>query len=286
MSPRLLLAYALLVPTAVEASSPWVPADGTTSFSLSYVHDSFRDFHYGTNHAALRDPFNQDTGFVEINYGLGRGLSLDVETGYTRTSVGRAEVPPLADYVPRKGLHGIVDTTIGLRWRLTRTENWTVTLRGAGIIAGSYPLSHDSYFSPGDRASGGLGSVLVGRTFPKGFFAFTETGLRFRTKPVPNDFFGLAGFGKSVRKAMFLASYQTSRSFNGVDILGPGFTFPDFPATKKIFGAAEFTGTYSFRNGITAGFTYGQILHSRNAGLKHVLAPSISFNLPKRGPHF
>ena len=64
--------------------------------------------------------------------------------------------------------------------------------------------------------------MIVGVNLPHGFFGTTETGFRYRQSPVPDDFFGNASAGKVVKHFNFIGSYITSRSINGLDILGPG----------------------------------------------------------------
>jgi hypothetical protein len=245
-----------------------------------YVWDTFTNYRPGAIHATLPAPYDQYTGYVFLEYGLKEGLALDVDSGYTATDFRG------------NSLRGIVDTSIGLRWQVKRGETYVLTLRGAGIINGSYDITKLSNFSPGDKASGGMGSVLYGQLYPHGFFSFTEAGYRIRQKPVPQDFFGSAGLGHSFKRLSYTASYQTSRSINGVDIVGaapkfsPYFQASQFPATKKIFGAMDYSANLRVRKDLSFGFDYSQVLHGRNVGMKRVLAFSMGFTLPGRGPHF
>lgn len=258
---------------ALWGASPWLPEPGKLSVTTFYTYDVFQDYKPGSNSGRLPQPYKQYTGYTFFEYGLRHNISLDVETGYTAT-----------DYLGN-GLRGVVDTTIGARWQVLSGESYVVTLRGAGIIKGSYPLTTTANFSPGDKASGFLTSVLVGKNLPHAFFSFVETGYRVRENPVPQDFFGNVGVGKSIKRVTLSTGYQTSRSINGVDIGSPGFKPLLFPATKKIFGAMDFNATYRFRSGVNFGFNYSKILHGRNVGLKDVFAFSFGFNLPGRLPH-
>jgi hypothetical protein len=245
-----------------------------------YVNDSFQDYRPGGHVARLPLPYEQFTYYTIFEYGLGRNLSLDVETGHTETQFRG------------NGLSGITDSTIGVRWQAKRGENWVLALRGAAVIKGNYDVTHLSNFSPGDKASGGLGSVLFGSNLKHGFFTFTEMGFRVRQSPVPNDFFGNVGIGHYWKGIALSTSYQTSRSINGVDIVGtlpkfapPYFVASQFPATKKIFGAMDYGASYTFKNGLLLGFDYSKIYHGRNVGLKRVFAGSIGFTIPGHGPH-
>jgi hypothetical protein len=261
------------------AASPWLPMPGKATLTTLYVNDSFQDYRPGALQRTLPAPYDQTTFYTVFEYGLRNTLALDVETGHTETAFRG------------NGLSGITDSTIGLRWMAKRGENWVLTLRGAGIIAGNYDISRTANFSPGDKASGGLGSALFGAAWRHGFFNFFEAGYRVRQKPVPQDFFGTAGVGHSWKRFTYTFSYQTSRSINGVDIVGtapnysPYFHPSQFPATKKIFGGVDVGASVYLKSGLSLGFNYSKILHGRNVGMKRVIAVTASFTLPGKGPH-
>ena len=121
---------------AARGATPWLPEPGKAIVSIQFVNGSFRDFIYGSNSAALTDPYKQNTLFTSVEYGLKRDLALDVETGYTKASAGRIGIPPLTDLVPRQGASGIADTTIGLRWQVARTESGRASfLRETKLLA-------------------------------------------------------------------------------------------------------------------------------------------------------
>ncbi|HYZ86083.1 MAG TPA: hypothetical protein VE621_16860 [Bryobacteraceae bacterium] len=265
---------------ALRAASPWVPEAGRTTATFAYVNDDFRQYRPGKLHLTLPAPYGQETYFGFLEYGLGKKLSLDVETGYTKTAFRG------------NSLDGVTDSTIGLRYQMKTGERWALTLRGAAVIAGSYNLTRVGNWSPGDGASGGLGSVLMGWSLPANFFTFLEAGYRVRTNPVPQDAFGSAGVGSSIKRLTWTAVYNTSRSINGVDIVGTAprysayFQPSQFPATKKVFDAVDLGVSYRVRDDLSVGFNYGKIFHGRNVGLKRIYAASISYTLPFRLPHF
>jgi hypothetical protein len=276
------IGFATLVSVAAAASSwgasPWLPSKGTLTVIETYSNDTFTHYYPGSLQGTLPAPYDQFTFTTTIEYGLRRNLTLDVETGHTKT------------FFRANTLGGLSDSTIGLRWRAYTGERFVVTLRGAGIIAGTYDLTKIANFSPGEKASGALGSAILGYALPHNFFTFSETGYRVRGNPVPQDFFGNAGGGYFIKGLTFTTDYQTSRSINGVDILGtapkfnpPYFTADMFPATKKIFGAIDSGVIYSPKSGLTLGFSSSTILHGRNVGKKQVFAFSVGFTLPGKG---
>lgn len=272
--------FLLAAVPAGRAESPWLPEAGKLGVTTMYVWDTFTNYRPGALRGTLPVPYDQYTGYVFLEYGLSNRLALDVDSGYTATDF------------KGNSLSGIVDTSIGLRWQVKRGETYVLTLRGAGIVNGSYDITKLSNFSPGDKASGGMGSILYGQLLPHGFFTFTEMGYRIRQKPVPQDFFGSTGVGHSFKRLSYTASYQTSRSINGVDIVGaapkfsPYFQPSQFPATKKIFGAMDYSANLRVRRDLTLGFDYSTVLHGRNVGMKRVLAFSMGFTLPGKLPHF
>jgi len=276
------IGFATLVSAAAAVSSwgasPWLPGQGTLTVIETYSNDTFTHYYPGSLRGTLPAPYDQFTFTTTIEYGLRRNLTLDVETGHTKT------------FFRGSSLGGLSDSLIGLRWRAYKGERFVVTLRGAGIVAGTYDLTKIANFSPGEKASGGLGSAILGYALPHNFFMFSETGYRIRGNPVPQDFFGNAGGGYFIKGLTFTTDYQTSRSINGVDISGtapkfnpPYFTAAMFPATKKIYGAIDSGIIYSLRSGLTLGFSSSTILHGRNVGKKQVFAFSVGFTLPGKG---
>jgi len=272
---RNILSLFLIAPALpVFAESPWVPEAGKVGVTTLFVHDWFQDYRRGSSPQRLPEAYKQNTVYSMFEYGLSPTVALDVSVGYTGTS-----------YLGN-GLSGMSDSLVGLRWQAYHGERTVLTVRGAAVIKGNYDLSTTANFSPGDKASGGLGSVLVGNSLPHGFFTYTEAGFRYRENPVPNDFFGNGGIGHSWRRLSWTAGYQTSRSINGLDILAPPkWKAINFPATKKIFGATDYSVNYRVTQSASVGFDYCQILHGRNAGMKKVLAFSFGYTFPGRGPH-
>jgi hypothetical protein len=262
------------------AASPWLPEGGKGYVTELFVYDSFRSYRPGGLKATLPAPYIQRTWYTVFEYGLKNTLAFEMETGRTQT------------FHRANGLSGVTDTTLGLRYQGLRGESWVMTFRGAAIIKGSYPIAKNANFSPGDGASGFIGSAIYGLALPKGFFTFTEVGFRHRTNPVPADFFGTTGVGSGFKRIGWTTSYQTARSINGTDIRGtaptwgPYFNPSMFPATKKIFGAMDFGGNVYLGKGLSFTSNYSCFLHGRNVGLKRVVAVGLGFNIPGKGPHF
>lgn len=265
---------------SARAESPWVAEAGKLTISETYVSDSFRNYRPGALHRKLPVSYDQNTFVTTMEYGISDRLTFDLQAGFTN-----------ADF-RHNTTSGAMDSVLGVRYKAFSGERWVVTLRGAAIIKGNYDVTTVGNWSAGDGASGGMGSVLFGAALPKRFFTFTETGYRIRQNPVPQDFFGTAGFGHFYKGLTMTVDYQTSRSINGVDISGnlpkynpPFFVAKLFPATKKIFGAGDASVTYGFKGGFFMGASFSKIFHGRNVGLKTVWAGTIGWTLPGKGPH-
>src|SRR5688572_16626772 len=162
-----------LLAQAAWAASPWLPEGGKASVTELFVYDTFRNYRPGGLKATLPAPYIQRTWYTLFEYGVSNSLSFEMETGRTQT------------FHRANGSSGVTDTTLGVRYQALRGESWVMTLRGAAIIKGSYPILRNANFSAGDGASGFLGSAIYGRALPKGFFTFTEVGFRHRQNPVP-----------------------------------------------------------------------------------------------------
>src|SRR5262245_52318750 len=152
------LGLATLVSTsAAWAASPWLPQPGKLTIIETYSNDTFTHYYPGSLRGTLPAPYDQFTFTTDIEYGLGRRLTLDLQAGHTKT------------FFRGNSLGGASDSMAGLRFRAYTGERFVLTLRGAGIIAGSYDLTKISNFSPGEKASGGLGSAIFGYTLPHNF---------------------------------------------------------------------------------------------------------------------
>jgi hypothetical protein len=259
----LLLTTMLLHPLATQAASPWLPAAGTGRMTFTYVNESFQNFWMGANKAALPADLRQNTLWGNLEWGLRDDLTLDVLTGYTKVNFAS------------NSLDGVTDSSIGLRYKALSRDRWVLTFRGAANLHGSYSLTNQGPYAPGDRAHGFEGSALAGVNLGHGVFAFGESGMRYRQKPVPNDFFTSAGVVHSVRGFIYGTSYGRVQSLSGLDIGGPGFSPDRFRELKEIVNLLEAHVGYTTSRGQYFGFTYANTLTGRNTGDKRILGITV-----------
>lgn len=261
----LLFALVALHSVVGEAASPWLPAAGGGKVTFSYVNESFQNFWAGGSKERLPTDLRQNTIWGNLEWGLSDNLALDLTTGFTKATFGA------------NSLDGLTDSLIGLRYKALQRDRWVLTFRGAANLHGSYRLTDQGPYAPGDRAHGFEGSTLAGILFGHGIFAFGESGLRYRQKPVPNDFFASAGVGHSVRGFTYGASYGRVQSLSGLDIGGAGFSPARFRELKKIVNTLDSHAGYTTSRGHYFGFSYARSLAGRNTGAKDIFGVTVGF---------
>jgi hypothetical protein len=263
-------------------ASPWLPGAGKALVTTTYVNERFQDAWAGPTLFDLPGAvglkrsthLEQSTVYAVVEYGISDRVAFDALTGYTRTSFNK------------QSLDGTVDSMLGIRWQAWRGERSVLTLRGAGIIAGSYPQSNSlGPFNPGDKASGALVSALVGTSYSHGIHTYLEAGYKYREGTVPNAFAGSAGILHRVRGFSYGIAFQENRSQNGLDIFQATWTPSRFGETKQIQHILDGNLGYTTRKGLYFGFDYGRVVHGRNTGRKNIVAFTFGFALPTIGPH-
>lgn len=277
---RLISALVILQSVPAWGASPWLPGAGKASVTTTFVEESFTSYWNGRVQRTFPVPpstakvYDQYTGYGAIEYGLSNKLTLDLVTGYTATKYGT------------EGLQGLSDSLMGLRYQIYSGERSVFTLRGAYNLSGTYPLTTKSRFSPGDKSSGGQGSLLYGTTFAHNLYAYGEGGWRYRAT-IPNVFFGTAGIGHRIGRVSYGVAYQHNRALSGVDIGTPAFHgFASLRQTKQIQQVIDANIGYTTPKGLYFGFDYAHLLIGRNTGNKQILAFTFGFTVPGRGPHF
>lgn len=270
--PALIVAGVSLASAALGQSA-WLPEEGRFEVSPRYVYQSFKTFWIRRNQEmTLPDDVVQHTGSISGEYGINQHLAVDATVGYTRVNTTAFTGSSTTD-------DGLADTRVGLRWRLlderAHGDSWvpTLTLRAGGIIAGNYEAGLP--FSAGDGAHGGefslLGAKAIGST---GFGLFSEVGYRVREHPVPDDFFGSIGAYKTIGQFSLTVGYRHTQSLSGMNIMDPGFTFPELKEINQIFEAGlGFTDKGGRFYQVFGAFN----VDGRNTGQKTIIGVSATF---------
>ncbi len=264
-----------------SAYSPWLPIPGDKSVALAYSQERFQDFWKGQKHARLADDITLRTLWLAADYGFNDAIAFDLLTGFVRS-----------DYSPATRGHfkGRADSRLGVSVRVldedaTTADLPTVTLRLAGILEGTYPLSSaGNPHAPGDGVSGFESSLLVGKRLPlfnsESPFALSgEGGFRYRQKPVPNELFFSARVAQTVLQSLIWhAAWQYQRSLSGGDIGVAPFspTALGFQGLKERVHSAECGASYTFVPGRVLGVAFSWVFDGRNTGKSRIASVVLS----------
>ena len=277
---RLSVVASLVFATCAHGQNVWLPGAGEWIIAPGYTHQFFDEFWLGKQKTDLPAKIVQQTGYIASEYGITAKLALDGAIGYTRVSFD----PPGASF-HRAGLD---DSRIGLRYRvLEENQNQhrgvpAVALRVGAIIAGDYDVpSTLPPLNPGDKASGGEVSLMIGKHLtPGGLGVYSEVGYRNRNHGVPDDLAGTVGLFQHWHSVTFTGAYRHEQGLSGPDILGPGFgTTYGFPQVKEISRSIEGAISFTDPGGRSYQITVAKTLSGRNTGDKWIFGFNASFPL-------
>lgn len=289
VSLPVLLAATVAVPPAFAEGSPWLPAPGAGTISVSYVSQEATEFY----RAAVKGPtpaggheLGQETLWVNGTYGISDALALDFRVGAAESSFMAG---PSAPFPPKENLSGLQDVNAGLVWRFRDevvSSGPSLALRAAAIVGGSYTTGYIS--SLGDGGDGGEASLLLGKYLgERGAFS-AELGYRHRGENIPADTFLNLSAGVLVgdRVGLNLGYRMTDAESSGLDIGVPPFSPSRFPELQEDIELVTGTVSIALRSGETPraiavdslAFTYGSVVGGRNTAVSDVFSVSIGFN--------
>ena len=274
-------AIAFAAPPLAAEGSPWLPAPGAGSITVSYVSQEATEFY----RAARKGPtpaggheLGQQTLWVTGTYGLSDSLALDFRVGGAESSFMAGPSAPLP---PQENLSGLQDVNAGLVWRFkdeVTSSGPSVALRAAAIIGGSYKTGYIS--SLGDGGDGGEVSLLIGKYVGERGALSAEVGYRYRNSNIPADTFMNLSAGVLVgnRVGLNVGYHMVDAESSGLDIGVPPFSPARFPELQE--DIELFLGTISI--GLTdttnLGISYGSVVGGRNTAVSDVVGVSLSFN--------
>ncbi len=272
---------AFAAPPLAAEGSPWLPAPGAGTITVSYVSQEATEFY----RAARKGPtpaggheLGQQTLWVTGTYGLSDSLALDFRVGGAESSFTAGPSAPLP---PKENLSGLQDVNAGLVWRFKDevvSSGPSVALRAAAIIGGSYKTGYIS--SLGDGGDGGEVSLLIGKYVGERGALSAEVGYRYRSEGIPADtFLNLsAGVLVSDRVGLNVGYRVVDAASSGLDIGVPPFSPARFPELQEDIDL--FLGTISI--GLTdttnLGFSYGSVVGGRNTAVSDFIGVSLGFN--------
>ncbi|MCY4155038.1 MAG: hypothetical protein OXF58_06895 [Gammaproteobacteria bacterium] len=259
--------------------TPWLPIPKSGSASVSYVYQDAEKFYRGKSKVQL--PFQgieQSTVLISLNYGLTDALAFDVQGGHS--DVNR-DIGP--------GDSGMMDTTLGLTWRVLDEEISeagapSVAIRVAGIIAGDYETGFPHAI--GDGGDGFEASLLAGKIFDNRFALSGEIGRRERSNKIPGEtYLNISAYLIPAPRLILQAQYHKTMADGDLDIGAPGFSPARFPETDEDVDRIALGGTFSLTDNISLGFNWFSVLDGRNTADFEAFmgTASINFDLYQLG---
>ncbi len=298
VSSSLLAAVAALTVTVAPAfaeGSPWLPAPGAGTISLSWTSQEATEFYRGQAKRptpAGGHELGQDTLWVNGTWGISDALALDFRIGAAESSFAPGPSPPLP---PKENLSGLQDVNIGMVWRFrdeVTSSGPSLALRAAAIIGGDYTTGYIS--SLGDGGDGGEVSLLIGKYVGGRGALSAELGYRHRNSNIPADtFLNLSGGVLVGSRVGLNVGYQMiDAESSGLDIGVPPFSPARFPELQEDIELVTGTISIDLGSGMNAAnramavdylaLSYGSVVGGRNTAVSDVFGISIGFSFDTR----
>lgn len=252
----------------VSGQSAWLPPSGRISVTGLFLYQNSHRFYAGADLVPLRDRL-QRTFAASVEYGLTDRLALDFSTGLGYNTLGRVAVLEKDT--------GLLDTNIGLRWRLIDERRHafapTFSIRAGGTIKGAYAVGRKS--SIGDGASGAEVSVMLAKAFQDGRTGvFADSGLRKRDSGVPDDYFGSAGVYRTLWNISWSAGLRHTQALGGQTVGQPGYRAQWL---KEVSQMAELGAGITDRQGRFYQLFLARQVRGRNTPDKLVVGMAVTF---------
>ena len=266
---------------AFAGGSPWLPAPGGGSITVSYVSQNATEFYRGTTKGPTPgggNELSQKTVWVDGTYGLTDSLALDFRVGSANSSFATGPgLPP-----SKESITGLADINIGLVWRALDemvSSGPSIALRAALIKAGSYDTGYIN--SLGDGGNGVEVSAIAGQFVTDRVALSGELGYRTRSSDdhdIPANLFARLAAGVIVGDRIGLTlNYEMENATSGLEIGGPGFSpsrFPELEEDLHLLGPAV---SIAVSDRASIGASYAKVIGGRNTAASDVFSVSFSY---------
>lgn len=284
MQRKHLLILAAVAAVAIHGSpafaggSPWLPAPGGGSLTVSYVYQNATEYYRTTKRPTPGGhDLSQKTVWVEGTYGLNDALALDFRFGGAQSSFATGPgLPP-----SQASISGLADINAGVVWRAVDeivSNGPSIAFRAGVIVAGSYETGYIN--SLGDGGNGFEVSALIGKYLDNGFALSGEFGYRTRTSgdhDIPPNLFARLAAGVVVGSRLGLAfNYQMEDSTSGLEIGGPGFSPTVFPEVQEDFHIVGPSVSIAVSDRANIGASYGRVIAGRNTAASNIIGVSLN----------
>ena len=259
--------------------TPWLSEPGSGYVGVSYVMQSADKFYRASTKVPTPgggEDLQQGTIWLNANYALADAWALDVQLGWAKSDFIMGPGIPTTD----DSFDGLVDTNIGLTWRLVdELESYnlpSVAIRAAAIISGDYETGHIN--SLGDGGDGFELSLIVGKFLSERVGVSAEFGYRNRNEGIPENYFtNLSGIFLVNDKLGFGLDYRRVDSQSGLDIGGPGFSpdrFPELQEENQLLGGRVF---FNANENLSLALFYAAVVDGRNTEAGSVFGGALSY---------
>ena len=271
--------FGAMWPAAAFADgSAWLNEPGTGFASLSVVSQVADEYFRGKvkRSTPRGEDLAQNTVWVSANYAFTDSLSLDAQVGWARSEFIVGPMIP----TPMENFSGIVDTTIGLTWRVNdelASDFPSVAVRAGAIIAGNYDTGYIN--SLGDGGDGYELSLIVGEFVSNRVGLSAEFGYRGRDSGIPNETFtNLTGVWLLGEKLSLGLDYKIVNAESGLDIGGEGFDPTRFPEVQEDSELAAGRLYYNASERLSFAVFHAAVVNGRNAPASAVYGATISYS--------
>lgn len=269
---------ACLIPHAALADgSAWLSEPGTGFVNVSYVHQTADEFYQAEQKRATPaggEDLSQGTVWVNLDYAMTDSLAVDIQMGWAKSDFVVIDPGP----APEDSYSGLVDTTVGLTWRLVDeaiSDAPSVAVRVGGILAGDYDTGYINAL--GDGGSGYEVSLIVGKFLGDRFGLSGELGYRDRDSDIPSEIYANVSALWLLNDSVTLGlDYQQVNSKSGLDIGAPDFSPQRFPELEE---DTQSVGLRLFWNLGNVGLNlfHGRVVDGRNTAASGITGATVSY---------
>lgn len=273
-----LAAAVCLAPRAASADgSAWLAEPGTGFVNVSYVHQTADEFYRAQEKRptpAGGEDLSQGTVWVTLDYAMTDSLAVDLQVGWAQSDF----VVLFPGPAPEDGYSGLVDTTVGLTWRVVDeaiSDAPSVAFRIGGIVAGDYDTGYIN--SLGDGGNGYEASVIVGKFLGDRLGLSGELGYRDRDNDIPSSVYAnLSALWLFNERFTLGFDYQQVNSESALDIGAPGFSPARFPELEE---DVRSVGLRLFCNLGNVGLNlfHARVVDGRNTAANGITGATVSY---------
>lgn len=255
-------------------NTPWVTEPGSTTFSLSQVHQTQDELYAKEKKSELPDDLKQDTTWFSLQYGVSDNLSLDVKTGYARSS-----------FKPAESNHksGRTDSNIGMTWRaideiLSDTAMPSIAFRAGVILQGDYETG--TVHAIGDGSDGFEFSLIGGKVLTDWLALSGEYGYRARNSDVPDDiFYNIGSYLSPGANITLSLAYSHTNAQDGINIGDAKFNGENFHRLEEDVELIDLGASYRMNPQASLGFNAGNVIDGKNTSKSEVYSFFIGYAL-------